>query len=295
MQLFAQQVLLGLSLGAIYALIALSFTTIFKGTSVFNLAQGTVMLAGVYAAALIAPHTGFWVAGLVGLAVGSLLAVAIWGLTLAARGADHLTQIIMTLGIEVIMISELTRRIGPDFLSTRDPWGASVWRVGEVGIPEARVWAIVVTAVLVALFFWAIRATPWGAAMRAASADPVTAELMGISERRVAGAAWIIGGALAVVAGIFLSAAPNPGLNYTSHLVALSAIPAVVIGGLDSWEGAVVGGVVVGLVQGLVTGYQSHFTFLGSGIGAVSPYILMVVVLMVRPHGLFGSKVVHRV
>ena len=295
MQLFLQQVLLGLSLGAIYALIALSFTTIFKGTSVFNLAQGTVMVAGVYAAALIAPHSGFWLAALAGLAVGALLTLAIWALTLASRGADHLTQIIMTLGIEVIMISELTRRIGSDFLSLRDPWGASVWSIGGIGIPEARVWAIIVTAVLVSLFFWAMRATPWGAAMRASSADPVTAELLGISERRVSAAAWVIGGTLAVVAGIFLSAAPNPGLNYTSHIVALSAIPAVVIGGLDSWEGAVVGAVLVGLVQGLVTGYQSHFAFLGSGIGAVSPYILMVVVLLIRPHGLFGSKVVHRV
>ena len=202
MQLFAQQLLLGVSLGAIYSLIALSFTTIFQGTKVFNLAQGTVMLAGVFAAAKVAPHTGFWIAGLVGLAVGGALAAVTWGLTLAARGSSHLTQTILTMGIQVVLISELTRRIGSDFLTTRDPWGDAVWHLGGVGIPQARVWAILVAFVLVAAFFWAMRATPWGAAMRAASADPVTAELLGISERRVASAAWVIGGVLAVVAGV---------------------------------------------------------------------------------------------
>lgn len=295
MQLFAQQLLLGISLGAIYALIALGFTTIFQGTKVFNLAQGTVLLAGVFAASKAAPHTGFWLAALIGLLVGAALAAIIWALTLASRGSSHLTQTIMTMGVQVVLISELTRRIGSDFLTVKDPWGASVWHLGGIGIPQARLWAILVTVVLVAAFFWAFRATPWGAAMRAASADPVTAELLGISERRVAAAAWAIGGVLAVVAGIFLSAAPNPGLDYTSHLVALSAIPVVVIGGLDSSGGAVVAGLLVGVVQGLVTGYSSHYTFLGADIGSVTPYILMVVVLLVKPHGLFGSKEVARV
>ncbi|MEX0427273.1 branched-chain amino acid ABC transporter permease [Nocardioides sp. DS6] len=295
MQLFAQQLLLGVSLGAIYALVALSFTTIFQGTKVFNLAQGTVMLLGIFVAAQAAPHTGFWLAALIGLAAGAIATVVIWGLTLAARGSSHLTMTIMTMGVQVVLVSELTRRIGSDFLTTKDPWGASVWHLAGVGIPAARVWAIIVAIVLVGVFFWALRSTPWGAAMRASSEDPVTAELLGISERRVASAAWLIGGVLAVVAGIFLAAAPNPGLDYTSHLVALSAIPAVVIGGLDSSEGAVVGGLIVGVVQGLVTGYAGHYSFLGADIGAVTPYILMVVVLLVKPHGLFGSKEVARV
>ncbi|UDY23675.1 branched-chain amino acid ABC transporter permease [Nocardioides sp. Kera G14] len=295
MQLFAQQLLLGVSLGAVYALIALGIVTIFQGTKVFNLAQGTVMLLGIYVAAKGAPHVGFLLAVVVGLVVGAVAAVVIWLLTLAARGSSHLTMTILTMGVQVILISELTRRIGSDFLTTRDPWGDRVWHLGGVGIPEARGWAIIVTLVLVGIFFWAFRATPWGAAMRAASADPVTAELLGISERRVASAAWVIGGALAVVAGVFLAASPNPGLDYTSHLAAFSAIPAVVIGGLDSSEGAVLGGLIVGLVQGLVTGYESHYAFLGSDIGSVTPYILMVVVLLVKPYGLFGSKEVARV
>jgi branched-chain amino acid transport system permease protein len=295
MQLFAQQLLLGISLGAIYALIALGICTIFQGTKVFNLAQGTMMLLGILVAARLAPHTGFWLAALIGLAVGALSALVTWGLTLAARGSSHLTLTILTMGVQVVLISELTRRIGSDFLTTKDPWGAHVWHLAGVGIPEARIWAIVVTAALIGAFFWLMRATPWGAAMRAASADPVTAELLGISERRVASTAWLIGGALAVVAGVFLAAAPNPGLDYTSHLVAFSAIPAVVIGGLDSSEGAVIGGLVVGIVQGLVTGYESHYSFLGSDIGSVTPYLLMIVVLLVKPHGLLGSKEIARV
>ena len=295
MQLFFQQLLLGVSLGAIYALIALSFTTIFQGTRVFNLAQGAVMLLGVLVIAKVASRNGFVLAIVAGLVVGALMALAIWGLTLLARRGTPLTMVILTMGVQVVLVSELTRRIGSDFLTTDDPWGVKVWRVGGIGIPEARVWAIIVTVVAVSAFFWAFRATPWGAAMRASAGDPATAELVGVSERRVAAAAWIIGGVLAVTAGVFLAGAPNPGLDYTSHLVALNAIPAVVIGGLDSSEGAVVGGLVVGVAQGLVTGYSSHYEFLGADIGAVTPYILMIAVLLWRPSGLFGSKEVARV
>lgn len=295
MHQLVQQLLLGISLGAIYALIALSFTTIFQGTRVFNLAQGAVMLLGVLVTARLAPHTGFWIAAVLGIATGACAALVTWALTSVARGGGHLALTILTIGVEVVLVSELTRRIGSDFLETRDPWGADVWHVLGAGVPEARVWAIVVTTVLVAVFFWAFRATPWGSSMRASSADPLTAELLGISERKVASLAWIIGGALAVVAGIFLAGAPNPGLDYTAHLVALNAIPAVVIGGLDSSEGAVVGGLAVGVTQGLVTGYADHLSWLGSEVGSVAPYVLMIVVLLVKPSGLFGSQEASRV
>jgi len=212
----------------------------------------------------------------------------------ARPGQRDLADVVARLVI-IVLFTFLTRRIGADFLATHDPWGAAVWNIGEVGIPEARAWAILVAAVLVSVFFLAFRSTPWGAAMRASSADPVTAELLGISERRVAAAAWMIGGVLAVLAGIFLAAAPNPGLSSGSHLVALSAIPAVVIGGLDSSEGAVLGGLAVGLVQGLMTGYSSHYPVLGDDVGGVAPYVLMIVVLLWRPSGVFGSKEVARV
>lgn len=295
MQQLIQQLLLGVSLGAIYALIALSFTTIFQGTKVFNLAQGGVMLLGVLVASLVAPTAGFWVGVAAGIGAGVAVTLLIWLLTSIAKGASHLSLTILTIGVEVVLISELTRRIGSDFLQTRDPWGAATWEVLGVRIPEARVWAIVVTAVLVAAFFWAFRSTAWGSSMRASSADPLTAELLGISERRVGAAAWAIGGALAVVAGVFLAGAPNPGLDYTSYNIAFAAIPAVVIGGLDSSEGAVIGGFVVGITQGLVTGYSDHLGFLGSELGTVTPYVLMMLVLLVRPNGLFGSKEVARV
>lgn len=295
MNLFLQQLMLALSLGAIYALIALSFTTIFQGTRVFNLAQGTVMLLGVYVSATLAPSLGFWLAVVVGLAAGAATTTAIWLLTSAARRGTHLTQIILTIGVEVILVSELTRRIGSDFLETGDPWGASVWHVLGVGVPEARVWALAVSGALVLVFFWMFRATPWGAAMRASAADPTTAELLGISGRRVGFMAWVIGGVLAVTAGIFLAGAPNPGLDHSAHLIALGAVPAVVIGGLDSSEGAVLGGLLVGTTQGLVTGYSDHLAWLGSELGSVTPYILMILVLLVKPSGLFGSKEATRV
>jgi branched-chain amino acid transport system permease protein len=285
-----QLLFLGVSLGAIYGLIALSFVTIFKGTRVFNLAQGGVMLFGVYVTALLSDSLGFWIAALVGIAVAALLSVLLeWIIALAPRG-DHLVLTILTVGLEIVLAAELGRLIGTRILTVDDPWGDQTVSILGATVPLARVVALAVAVVLIGVFFLIFRKTRFGIRMRASAADPETAALMGISQRKVAMVAWAIGGALAAVAGLFLAMFPNPGLEHTAHLLAFNAIPAVIIGGLDSSEGAILGGLIVGVSQTLVTGFSSSLGLLGDGIGAVTPYIVMIVFLLVRPSGIFGTK-----
>lgn len=291
-----QFVLLGLSLGAIYSLIALGFVAIYKGTRVINLAQGSVMLFGAYVVASASPTISFWPALLLGLAATCLLSVVVERVVHLAKAADHLVLTILTIGVDIILIQELGRRIGDRFLTMGDPWGAATVTLAGTTLPVARLWATLIGLVIIVIFFIITATTDFGVRMRASAQDPETAALMGISQRRVAMASWAIGGGLACLAGVFLAGSPSPGLDHTAHVIALTAVPAVIIGGLDSFEGAVVGGFVVGVVQSLAQGFDALIApVLGSQFSVVAPYIVMLVFLLWRPSGLFGSKELTRV
>ncbi|MEU3459475.1 branched-chain amino acid ABC transporter permease [Streptomyces sp. NPDC006733] len=292
----AEIMLNGLALGAIYALIALGFVVIFKASGVMNFAHGSLLLFGGYVVARLHDTVGF----LAAVVIGAALAAALAGLVqvLAARGlrgAEIHTLTILTIGVDVLIGTELNRRVGADFLSMGDPWGSEVVQLGGVTVAEARIAAIVVAVVLISVFFAVFRWSRWGLSMRAAAADPEAACLMGIRLDRVRLIAWGVAGALAAVAAVFLAAFPAPGLDRTTSQVALSAFPAAILGGMDSAAGALVGSFIVGLTSALAAGYQSELSALGSGISDVAPYLVMVLVLLVRPTGLLGSKELTRV
>jgi branched-chain amino acid transport system permease protein len=141
-----------------------------------------------------------------------------------------------------------------------------------------------------------LRFTDWGVALRASAERPATAALMGIRLSRVAAGTWVLAGALAAVAGLFFTAFPSPGIGGFVGQAALgAAVPAAVLGGLDSTTGALVGGLAVGLTATFAAGYQDQLAFLGRGFGGVAPYVVMLLVLLARPAGLFGSREVTRV
>lgn len=286
----------GLSLGCIYALIAIGFVVVFKSTRVLNFAHGSILLLGAYVLGRTHDELGFALAALAGIAAAAVAAALVERVIMRrARGADLGILAILTLGVDILMLTELTRRIGTDVLTTGAPWGADVVRLGDIRIPESRVIAAGVAIVLVAGFGAAFKFSDWGIAMRSAAEDGETASLMGIRLGRVALAAWALAGGLAAVAGIFLASFPSPGIDASLGLVALAAIPAWVLGGFDSIPGAVVGGLVIGVVSSLTTGYQNDLLFLGRGLGDVAPYAVMILVLLIRPSGLFGSREVTRV
>lgn len=288
-------VVIGVSLGSIYALIAVGFAVIFKGTQVVNFAQGSVLLLGAYLVAALSPTVGFWPALGVGLATGALGGLVLYGLVSLVPHGDHMTLSILTIGVDVLLATELARRIGSRVMPTGDPWGDGVWRFGGLVVPHSRAAALLSALLVIGLLFVVFRRTTWGVSWRSAAADPEVATLMGIRLRRVRAASWLIGGALATLAGLFLVAFPNTGVEAHTGLLALRAIPAVIIGGLDSPEGAVVGGVAVGVTETLVAGYADELGFLGQGAGDVTPYLLMILILLWRPSGLFGSKEAVRV
>jgi branched-chain amino acid transport system permease protein len=296
MSYFLSQVLNGLSYGLVLSLIAAGFAIVFTSTGVLNFAHGSIVLLGAYLVAVTQPTIGFWPAVLVGI-VGA----AVVGVLINALLVRHLadpnpgTAAILMLGVDIVLLTELTRRIGNQVLPLGAPWGADVIHLGGIALPAGRVLAAGLAVVVFAGLWFLFARTRLGVGMRAAAADGPTAALMGIRLSRTGATGWALAGVLAALAGIFLTSFPAPGVAPTVALSAFLAIPAWVLGGFDSVPGAVIGGLVIGLVTSLTVGYESDLAFLGSGFGEVVPYVVMIIVLLVRPQGLLGSKEAVRV
>jgi branched-chain amino acid transport system permease protein len=295
---FLQLVISGLMLGCIYGLIAMGFVIVFKATNVVNFAHASVVMLGAFLVAKWHGSLGFF--GAIGAAALTCALVAV-ALDIAflrplrrrVRGVDALA--IMTIALNILLGTALVRAVGNDLLPSGAPWGAGTTHVLGAAIPQARIGAAVVALVLIGIFYVVFTRTNWGVAMRAAASDPEAAALMGIRLGVVAGASWAVAGALAAIGGAFFVSFPAGGVSNVTGLLALSAIPVAVLGGLDSTAGAIVAGLVIGVAQELAAGYQDDLSFLGRGLSNVIPYVVLFVVLLWRPSGLFGTREVTRV
>ncbi|MET7849236.1 branched-chain amino acid ABC transporter permease [Streptomyces avermitilis] len=289
-------VLNGLALGSVYALVALGFVIIFKASAVMNFAHGSLLLLGGYLTAVLHDRLGF--AGALALAVLATAAAA--GLIdwlLLRRLDPHAAHVltILTIGVDILLMTDLTRRIGGDLLTLGDPWGSDVTELGPITVADSRIASILVSLVVIGAVFAVFRFTPWGLSLRAAAEDHEAAALMGIRLARIRTLAWCLAGALAALAAVFLAAFPAPGLERTTGQIALKAFPAAILGGMASPPGALAGSLLIGVTEALAAGYQSELSALGEGFGDVVPYAVMVLVLLVRPAGLFGTREAARV
>ncbi|MFF3324020.1 branched-chain amino acid ABC transporter permease [Streptomyces sp. NPDC002889] len=298
MQNLLQLLISGMSLGTVYALLALGFVVVFKATHVVNFAHPALLMVGAYFTSRFSTvdRFPFPVAVLLGVGVAVTLALVVERLLVQRMGgASVLAVSIMTIGVDVLVQTEMTRRIGIDVLPMGDPWANGVITVAGLTVPQTRLAALTAGIVLITVFLVWFRFSRWGVAMRATAEDPVTASLMGIRRSRISATSWLIAGVLATAAGLFLTVFPSPGLEPATAAVALRAFPAAIIGGLDSVGGAVAGGLLVGITEALAQGYAEHLSLLGTGFHTVMPYLVMVLVLLARPTGLFGTKELHRV
>jgi branched-chain amino acid transport system permease protein len=295
---FLQLVISGLMLGCIYGLIAMGFVIVFKATNVVNFAHASVVMLGAFLVAKWHGSLGFFGAIGAAAAVCALAAVALdvaflRPLRKRVRGVDALA--IMTIALNILLGTALVRAVGNDLLPSGAPWGANTTHVFGAAIPQARIGAAVVALVLIGIFYVVFTRTNWGVAMRAAASDEEAAALMGIRLGLVAGGSWAVAGALAAIGGAFFVSFPAGGVSNVTGLLALSAIPVAVLGGLDSTAGAIVAGLVIGVAQELAAGYQDNLSFLGRGLSNVIPYVVLFVVLLWRPSGLFGTRELTRV
>lgn len=285
----------GLGLGSVYALLALGFVIIYKSTRVISFAQPAFMLAGAVMVSYLVGPVGFYIA--VPLAALGTAALALGVERVAVRpmvGRPAFAVAIITLGVDVLIRVVAIAFIGIDIRQVGDPWGLNTVTIFGAAMQQRHLAMIATTTVLVTVLFLFFRYTRMGLAMRAAAYDQEAALANGVSVSAVFAVSWAIAGALAAFGGAFAAAGGN--LEQTLWLIALVALPVIILGGLDSLPGAVLGGLLVGVAQEVVANYQHTFPhWLGGNIQAITPWVVMVIVLLVRPYGLFGTREVERV
>src|SRR5664279_1334812 len=295
---FLQAVVNGFGQGSIYALLALGFVMIYKATRVISFAQPALMVVG----GLVTYHASavlglpFFVAMVVGIIGGALVGMIVERLALRPMiGKPVFSLAIITIGVDTVLRTLNNRYIGVESRIVTYPNGNARYELGGVSISHQDLGLIAITAVTVTAMSLFFRYSRTGLAMRATALDQETALAQGIRVGAIFALAWGIAGGLAAIAGTFIAAGPA-GMEQTSWIIALKALPAIIIGGLDSLPGAVIGGLSVGLVEALTAIYQPDVApWLGRNFSLVAPYALMLLVLLVRPYGLFGTKEVERV
>jgi branched-chain amino acid transport system permease protein len=295
---FLQLCFAGLALGARYALVALGFVIIFRATGVINFAQGGLVALGAYLTYAFANQSGlpFVVAAVLAVAASAVVGAIAERLVLRRMVGQPVFAVIMiTIGLLFIIEQACTAIWGFDSLNLDDPWGVKTVHAGDVVLSVRDLWTIGLAAAVLAAFFLFFRLSKMGVAMRATAFDQEAALAQGISVRRVFAVSWAIAAGLAAIAGLTLASGPaalSPGIGG----IALVAFPAMIVGGLDSPAGAVLGGVIIGLTQSLTAGYQDDILpWAGDNLSSVMPYAVMILILLVRPYGLFGTPEVRRV
>ena len=295
MEEFFATLVRGLGFGSLYAMLAVSFVIIYKSSKVISFAQPAMMLAGATLVTYLVGPVGFYLA--VPLAA---LAMAVVGLGVERTtirpmiGRPVFVIAIITLGLDVIIRVITNIFIGRDVRQVGDPWGLSTVDILGLTVQQRYIAMMVVLVVVGAALFGFFRYSRYGLAMRAASLDQETALVQGISVGGVMAMSWAMAGGLAAIAGAFVGT--GGGIDQGTWVIALKALPAIIIGGLDSIEGAVIGGLLVGVVESFVAAYQGEYApWLGQNFAQVSPYVLLLIVLLVKPYGLFGTREVERV
>ncbi len=287
---FLQQLVSGAAAGCVYAMVALGFVLIFKATGIVNFAQGELMMVGAFFGLTCVDifHLPYWIGAILAVA-----AMAVFGMLLnrvllrPLAGQSTLAIIMVTLGMSILLRASASVIWGPETVAFDSPFSRKSVTLAGLVLSQEHVAIIVATSLLVAGLFGFFRFTRIGIAMQATSENQLAAYYMGIPVRSIHALTWGIGAATAGIAGIML--APVAFVHVNMGYLGLKAFPAAVLGGFGSIPGAIVGGLIIGIAESLAVLY------LPEGFNNVAAYILLLLVLTLRPEGLFGVHTARRV
>jgi len=276
----------GVSLGCVYALVALGFVLIYKATETVNFAQGDLMMLGAFFALTASVIMGwpYWATIVFAVAVMAVVGMVLERIVLRpVLGQPAFTVVMITIGVGYVVrgIVTMVPGWGTETHQIPTPFVDDVWRLAGVVLPVQQLMVIAMTAALCAGLYFFFRFSTVGIAMQATSQNQLAAYYMGIPVRRVNMMIWGISAGVAAFAGILL--APATFVHSNMGFIGLKAFPAAVVGGFGSVPGAIVGGLIIGVVEALAGFY------LPEGFKDVAAYVVVLVVLIVRPSGIFGE------
>ena len=294
MEMILQIIVSGLATGGVYGLIALGFVLIYKATSVLNLAVGDFMTLGAFICLTVLEkfQAPFYVAFLVTLACAFVLGVAVERVILRPLIGEPVISIIMaTIGLALVFKAATAVAWGTQLRSFPPIFPDLPIKLGQVIISQVYIWTFCTAMLLMVAFALFFKFTRLGIAMRATANSHQVALSMGISVKSIFALSWAISAVVSAIGGVLIGSIN--GVNITFSDFGLKVFPAVILGGLDSIPGAVIGGLVVGILENLSGGYLSRV--FGGGVKEVAPFVFLVIILMVKPYGLFGTKEIERV
>ena len=297
MSYFFQLVVSGIVVGSIYALSALGFVLIYKSSRVLNIAHGQIIAGGAFIVYALTVWVGIPIilSFLASMVITFFLAMSVERVFLRRLIGEPIISVIMvTIGLMSILDGVIylapfgsMNYSFPEFLPT------TPISLGDVSISWTQLMGVIITVILIGAFSWFFKRATLGISMRAVSDDQLASMSVGISVPRVFGLAWAMAGLSAAAAGGIIG--NITGLNFeTLQAFGITVFPVVILGGLDSIIGAVVAGIIMGLIQQFASGYLDGNWGL-NGTADVLPYIILLIILLFKPHGLFGTHEIERV
>ena len=290
MHAFLQFLITGLSNGSIYAIVAVGFVIIYKSTKILNFAQGELLMIGAYVFFSLSAklQLGFIASFLLTLTFSFLLGILIEVLILRRFvGEPIFTVIMVTVGLAALLRSLVGLLWGHEEQKVVFFFSDKILSLGHLRLFQAHIYTIFTCLALFILFQVFFKYAKIGLAMRSAAEDQDISLLMGISVKHIFGISWAIAAVVATIGGLFLG---NMGFLHTNmSFIGMKAFPVAILGGLESVGGALIGGLIIGIAESLVGGY------IEAGIGELAAYIILFLILVFRPYGLFGIEEIERV
>jgi len=308
MDVFIQQVINGLVLGSMYALIALGYTMVYGIINLINFAHGEVlMVAALTSWSVIGlmqesmTGTPGWVILLIALLIASVVAACL-NFTIEKiayrplRNSPKLAPLITAIGMSILLQTLAMIIWKPNYKPYPTLLPSTPFNIGGAVISSTQIMILAVTAISLAVLMWIVNATKLGRAMRATSENPKVAALMGVKPDFVISATFVIGAVLAAIAGVMFASNYGTVHHSMGFLPGLKAFTAAVFGGIGNLTGAVVGGLLLGLIESIGSGYIGALTggVLGSHYADIFAFIVLIFVLTLRPSGLMGERVADR-
>ena len=294
MDILIQLIVTGIATGGVYGLIALGFVLIFKATGILNLATGAFMTLGAFVCLTFLTGVGapFWLAFLLTLVFAFFLGIVIERLILRQLIGQPIISIIMvTIGLNSILQGTTHIVWGPEFRTFPEIFPAEPLDLGFAIVPSSLLWGLIFAVLGMSIFILVFRYTRTGIAMRATASDQQAALSMGISVRWVFALSWSLGAVAAVIGGIVIG--NISGISIYMGDIGLKVLAVIILGGLDSIGGAIIGGLIIGILNNLAGLYLDPLV--GGGVKDVAPFVILVLIIMIRPYGLFGKELIERI
>ncbi|OXT00794.1 branched-chain amino acid ABC transporter permease [Notoacmeibacter marinus] len=293
--LLLQLLVNGVIVGMLYGIVAMCFVLIYKSTQVVNFAQGEFVVLGAWVCLSLVVSMGlpFWLAFLFSLVFMMVFGILVQVILLRPLVGEPVISVIMaTIGLSIFMQATMNWIFGNNAVRFPQVFDQATVSIGGLNVETAYLMSLVLSLVVMGMFFWFFQYSRWGLAMRATAWNQQIAQSLGISVGRVFAMAWAISAVVSGIAGVVIGLVSA--VSNSLAIIGIKVFPAVIVGGLDSIVGAIIGGLTIGILENLAEFVDGQYLQIGN-MYSVAPFYVLLIILMIKPYGLFGTPDIERV